>query len=145
MFERIAQNVRKQGIPAHKTVISAGLYYDGTQHGELFDAVLVSIDKTETDYNRRPIERAIKQAIRNKDGITFRPQEYNPYYYTYWIARAADFERADRLNRISRAYLEGFWKAIHDHGDAARANNAAIAIEAGHAAMQAAGIEPITA
>ena len=134
MFERIAQSIRKQGIPAHKTVLTAGLYYDGTQHGELFDAVLISIDKTETDYSRRPIEKAIRQAICNRDGITFRPQECNPYYYTYWIARA------DHLNRISRAYLEGFWQAIHDHGDAARANNAALAIEAGHAAIQAAGI-----
>ena len=140
MLERIAKNIRKQGIPAHKTVLTAGLYYDGTQHGELFDAVLSSIDKTETDYSRRPIEKAIRQAIRNRDGITFRTQECNPYYYTYWIARAADFERADLLNCISRAFLEGFWQAIHDHGDAARANNAAIAIEAGHAAIQAAGI-----
>lgn len=140
MFERIAKAIKAHGIPAHKTVISAGLYYDGTQHGELFEAVLISIDKTETDYNRRPIERAIRQAIRNRDGITYRPQECNPHYYTYWIARTADFERADQLNRISRAYLEGFWQAIHDHGDAARANNAALAIEAGHAAMQAAGI-----
>lgn len=141
MFERIAQSIRKQGIhDAFKTVLTAGLYYNGTQHGELFDAVLISVDKTETDYSRRPIEKAIRQAIRNRDGITFRPQECNPYYYTYWIARAADFNRADQLNRISRAYLEGFWQAIHDHGDAARANNAALAIEAGHAAIQAAGI-----
>ena len=140
MFERIAQSIRKQGIPAHKTVLTTGLYYDGTQHGELFDAVLISIDKAETDYNRRPIEKAIRQAIRDRDGITYRQQECNPYYYTYWIARTADFNRADQLNRISRAYLEGFWQAIHDHGDAARANNAALAIEAGHAAIQAAGI-----
>lgn len=140
MFERIAQSIRKQGIPAHKTILTAGLYYDGTQHGELFDAVLISIDKTETDYSRRPIEKAIRQAICNHDGITFRPQECNPYYYTYWIARTADFNRADQLNSISRAYLEGFWQAIHDHGDAARANNAALAIEAGHAAIQVAGI-----
>lgn len=140
MFERIAEKIRKQGIPAHKTVITAGLYYDGTQHGEMFDAVLISVDKTETDYNRRPIEKAIRHAIRNLDGIAYRPQECNPYYYTYWISRAASFERADELNRTSRAYLEGFWQAIHEHGDAARANNAALAIEAGHAAMQAAGI-----
>ena len=140
MFDRIAQKVTKLGIPAHKTVITAGVYYDGTQHGEMFDAVLISIDKTETDYSRRPIEKAIRQALRNINGITYRPQDCNPYYFTYWIARAADFDRADSLNRVSRAYLEGFWQAIHDHGDAARANNAALAIEAGHAAMQAAGI-----
>ena len=140
MFERIATKIRKQGIPAHKTVITAGLYYDGTQHGEMFDAVLISVDKTETNYSRRPIEKAIRQALRNLDGITYRSQDCNPYYYTYWIARAADFDRADSLNRVSRAYLEGFWQAIHDHGDEARANNAAMAIEAGHAAMQAAGI-----
>lgn len=141
MFERIAQKIKKQGIPANKTVMSAGLYYDGTQHGELIPCVHVVVDKAEIDYNPRPIEKAIRQALRNLDGVTFKRQEINPYYYTYWVARSADFERADRLNRISRVYLEGFWQAIHDHGDAARANNAAMAIEAGHAAIKAAGME----
>ena len=44
------------------------------------------------------------------------------------------------INKKSRTFLEGFWQAIHEHGDAARANNAALAIDAGHAAMVAAGM-----
>ncbi len=139
MFDRIASKVKKAEFDATVTVMSAGLYYDGEQHGELFPCVHVSVDVHEVDYNRRPIEKAIKNAIRNLDGVIVRPINNNPYYYSYYIARRADFERADALNKKSRVFLEGFWQAIHEHGDAARANNAALAIQAGHAAMQAAG------
>lgn len=140
MFDRIAGKIKKAGFDAFESVISAGLYFDGTQHGELFPCVHVSVDVRDVDYNRRPIEKAIKAATRNLDDVTVRTINNNPYYYSYYIARRADFERADKLNAISRVYLEGFWQAIHDHGDAARANNAALAIDAGHAAMVAAGL-----
>lgn len=139
MFERIASKINKAGFEAFESCISAGLYFDGRQHGELFPCVHVSVDVHEVDYNRRPIEKAIKNAIRNLDGFTVRPINNNPHYYSYYIARCADFERADELNKKSKTYLEGFWQAIHEHGDVARANNAALAIQAGHAAMQAAG------
>lgn len=139
MFERIAGKINKAGFEAFESCISAGMYYDGTQHGELFPCVHVSVDVHEVDYNSRPIEKAIKNAIRNLDGVTVRPINNNPYYYSYYIARRADFDRADMLNKKSHAFLEGFWQAIHEHGDTARANNAALAIQAGRAAMQAAG------
>lgn len=139
MFDRIVSNIKKAGFNAFTTVLSAGLYYDGEQHGELIPCVHVSIDVREADYNRRPIEKAIKNAIRNLPGFTVRPINNNPYYYSYYIARRADFDRADILNKKSRAFLDGFWQAIHEHGDAARANNAALAIQAGRIAIQAAG------
>jgi hypothetical protein len=140
MFDRIAGKIKKAGFhDAFTSVISAGMYFDGKQHGELFPCVHVSVDVHEVDYNRRPIEKAMKSAIRNLDNVIIRPCYNNPYYYTYFIARREDFERADELNKVSRAFHEGFWQAIHEQGDVARANNAALAIQAGHAAMQAAG------
>lgn len=140
MFDRIASKIKKAGFDATVTVMSAGLYYDGEQHGELIPCVHISIDVRDVDYNRRSIEKAIKNAIRNLDGVTVRPINNNPYYYSYYIARRVDFDRADALNKKSHAFLEGFWQAIHELGDAARANNAAIAIQAGHVAIQAAGL-----
>ena len=140
MFERIAGKINKAGFEAFTSVFSAGMYYDGTQHGELFPCVHVSVNVRDVNYNRRPIEKAIKAATRNLDGVTFKQLNHNPYYYSYYIARRVDFERADELNKKSRTFLEGFWQAIHEHGDAARANNAALAIDAGHAAMVAAGM-----
>lgn len=139
MFDRIAGKIEKAGFHAFTSVIAAGLYFDGVQHGETFPCVQISVDVHDVDYNRRPIEKAIKNAIRNLDNVIIRPCYNNPYYYTYFIARKEDFERADELNKVSRVYLDGFWQAIHEYGDIARANNAALAIQAGHAAMQAAG------
>ena len=139
MFERIADRIKRNGFNAFTSVISAGLYFDGTQHGELFPCVQISVDVRDVDYNRRPIEKAMKIAIRNIEGLEIKQHNYNPYYYTYFIARREDFKRADELNAISRVFLEGFWQAIHEYGDAARDNNAALAIEYGHKAMIDAG------
>lgn len=141
MFERIAGKICKAGFHAFTSVISAGLYFDGIQHGELFPCVLVSVDVHDVDYNSKPIEKAMKIAIRNIDSVTIRRIDNNPYYYSYYIARKADFERADKLNEISRAFLDGFWQAIHNYGDVARANNAEIAIKFGRDAIMAAGLK----
>ena len=141
MFGRIADRIRSDGFNAEVTAISAGNYYDGIQRGELIPAVMVSVDTRDVNHNRAPIEKSIKKAIRNMPGVTFKRSDFNFYYYTYYITRAEDFERVDKLNKKASTFIEGFWQAIHDLGDAARANNAALAIEAGHAAIINAGME----
>ena len=134
-FDRIEKALNAAGIHAWKDVFTAGLYYDGQQHGELIPCVWVSVDAYDTNHERKPIERAIKNAIRNKPGITYREHNTNPYYYTYLIATRDDFARADELNRVSRTFLEAFWQEIHDNPNA-RDNNAEAARKAGQAAIR---------
>ena len=134
-FDRIKKALNAAGIHAWKDVFTAGLYYDGQQHGELIPCVWISVDAYDTNHERKPVERAIKNAIRNKPGITYRENNTNPYYYTYLIATRDDFARADALREEAKTFLDAFWQEIHDNPNA-RDNNAEAAVKAGQAALR---------
>lgn len=133
MLENIAKKINKQGFSAHTTVISAGLYYDGVQHGELIPCVFVSVEHNKTGHNKAPIEKAIKTAISNNPSLTFRTV-YHPYMYIYEIAEKANFEHANKLQAEANCFLVGFWEEIHNNPKA-RENNAEDAIKAGQARL----------
>ena len=133
MLENIAKKLNKQGFRAHTTVISAGLYYDGVQHGELIPCVFLCVENKETGHNKTIIENAIKNAIKNDPDMTFR-EVYHPYHYIFEIAYKSSFEHANKLQAEADCFLVGFWEEIHNNPKA-RENNAEEAIKAGHARL----------
>ena len=141
LFIRIIEAVKATGAEARMTVISAGLYYDGTQHGELIDCIFVSVDKYNAGrYNgdaARIAAEARKAAGRFK-GVSIK-EESHPSFYIYIITTSEDRARADALNAEAHIYLEAFWNEEHRQHISGETANHGKAIEAGHAALIAAG------
>lgn len=143
LFERIIAAAAEKGADARQTTTAAGtLYHDGTQHGKLFDIVLISVDK----YNGRHYNhdaqgiayKAARAAARFK-GITIKEIDH-PGYYIFQVFRTADAEEAERLKEEAKIFLNAFWEEVHRQHVNSEPDNQSKAIEAGHAALTAAGI-----
>ena len=132
ILPKLQEALSSANISASDSVRSAGLYYDGEQHGELIPCVFVSNDWRETGINGETVARIIAKHLRHTDYIAERVN--HPYYNVFRVMLAEDKERAERLDKVSQAFLEAFWQAIHDDPHA-RDNNSEGAINAGHAAI----------
>lgn len=133
MYNAIIKKLSKTGIEAYTTVFSAGLYYDGEQHGKIYDCVRICIDKRDR-IQAATIEKAVKNALVCYPDITFR-RVYHPFYHVYTIASDADFMEAEQLDKTAKTWLDAFHMDIHIHPEH-RENNAALAIEAANVALE---------
>lgn len=134
ILPKMQRELHAANIRAYDTVLSAGLYFDGAQHGELIPCVFISSLHMETGVNAETIERIIKKHIRHTDYILERVPDM--HYTIYRVLLETDRERANKLNQESSVFLEAFWQCIHDNPHA-RDNNAEHAITAGRAAVAA--------
>lgn len=140
-LEAIAPAIAATGAEARITAISAGLYYDGTQHGAMIDCIFVSVDKySASGYNRNAarIAAEARKAAGKFKGISIK-EESHPGFYIYIITTSEDRARADALNAEAHIYLEAFWNEEHRQHITGEEPNHDKAIEAGHAALIAAG------
>lgn len=144
LFCRITEAVKATGAEARKSVISAGLYFDGVQHGELIDCIFISVSKyTGGHYNGSAanVAAAARKAAGKYKGIAIK-EEPHPGFYIYIITTKEDRARADALNAESAVYLEAFWNEEHRQHITGEEPNHDKAIDAGHAALIAAGYKP---
>lgn len=141
LLDRIEEAVKATGAEARKTAISAGLYYDGTQHGEIISAVYITISKyTAGHYNgdaTRTAEAARKAAGRFK-GISIREVDHQSFYI-YIVTTKADSERADALQAKAEIFLKAFHQERHRQRITGEPDDANKAIKAGHDALKTAG------
>ena len=139
LFDRIEEAVKATGAEARQTGITAGLYYDGTQHGEIISAVYITISKyTAGHYNgdaTRTAEAARKAAGRFK-GIAIKEVEHQSFYI-YIVTTAADRKRADALQEEANAFLEAYHNEIHRQRITGEPDDINKAIRAGHDAIKA--------
>ena len=139
LFDRIEEAVKATGAEARQTGITAGFYYDGTQHGEIIEAVYISISKyTAGHYNgdaTRTAEAARKAAGRFKD-VSIKEVGHQSYYI-YIVTTAADRKRADALQEEANAFLEAYHNEIHRQRITGEQDDVNKAIEAGHEAIKA--------
>lgn len=139
LFDRIEEAVKATGAEARQTAISAGLYYDGTQHGELIEAVYISVDRYSAGhYNSsaaKVAQEARKAAGRFK-GISIREVDHQSFYI-YIVTTKADRERADALQAKADIFLEAFHQERHRQRITGEPDDINKAIRAGHDAIKA--------
>lgn len=132
MLNNLVKKLNARGIQAHETAYSAGLYYDGTQHGEAIPCVLVYNDKDESGLNGSAVLKLLHKNIPEGYTVT---TVFQPHYDVFRIVSIADKERGEQLQKIADAFLDGFWRAVHENPKA-RDNNGYIAIMAGLRAIE---------
>lgn len=133
MLNNLVKKLNARGIHAHETAYGAGLYYDGTQHGETIPCILVYNDKDETGLDGSAVLKLLHKNI--PEGYTV-ATVFQPHYDVFRVVSIADKERGEHLQKIADAFLGGFWRAVHENPKA-RDNNGEIAIQAGHKAIEA--------
>ena len=140
-FEKIIEAVKATGAEAKKTAISAGCYFDGTQHGEIFDIVMISVDRYDPRFHGcdtvRVARDARKAAARFKD-VTVKEVNHNSFYI-YHVFNAEDLKRAETLQKEAEVFLEAFYVERHRQHINGEPDNADKAIKAGHKALSEAG------
>lgn len=142
LFNRIAAAAKAAGAEARQTATAAGMYHDGTQHGRIYNIIRVSVDMFSGGHyngNAATIAAAARRAIGRFKGVTIR-EIYHQSFYIYEVAITADARRAEELNQEARTFLEAYWKEEHRrHVNGEPDDHGKSAIEAGHAALTAAG------
>ena len=140
-FEKIIKAVQETGADARETATAAGLYFDGTQHGELIPIIRVTIDKYNHsgryDSTASHTAREARKAAGKFKGISIREQSHNSYYI-YDIMTEEDRERAESLQKKADLFLNAFWKELHRQNIAGEDQDSDKAIKAGHKAIKAA-------
>ena len=134
ILPKMQRELHNMHISAYDTVVSAGCYYDGDQHGELIPCVFVTNEYAVTGIRGETVQRVIEKHIRHTEYVV--ECVYHPFFNGYRVMLEVDKERADTLNRTSKAFLDAFWQAIHDDPHA-RDNDAERAKNAGRAAVAA--------
>lgn len=109
------------GYTAESVTVNHGYYYDGIEHGESVPAVVVSVEYGESII---PVVNAMEKA---------------GYMVKWWTGRAAaytpaNYERAERLEKVANTFLDAFWKDLHTHPEHGE-NNAQEAIQAARLAI----------
>lgn len=139
LFDRIEEAVKATGAEARQTTITAGLYYDGTQHGEIISAVYITISKyTAGHYNSSAasIATAARKAAGRFKGISIREVDHQSFYI-YIVTTKADRERADKLQKEASEFLEAYHQEIHRQRITGEPDDISKAIRAGHDAIEA--------
>ncbi len=140
LFIRIIEAVTATGAEAHETATGAGtLYYDGTQHGEIFPIVFISIDRYKHGRDAARIAKEARKAAGRFNGVTVKEVEH-PHFYIYQVFNKADAERAESLKKEAHIFLEAFHQERHRQHINGETDNQQKAIEAARAALKAAGI-----
>ena len=141
LFARIIEAVKATGAEARQTATGAGLYHDGTQHGEIIDLVFISVSRyTAGHYNSdaaRIAKEARKAAGRFK-GVTIKEVQHQSYYI-YQVYTTPDAERAEKLTAKAAIFLEAFHQEDHRQAITGEQRDAQKAIKAGQDALKAAG------
>lgn len=141
LFDRIEEAVKATGAEARQTGITAGLYYDGTQHGEIISAVYITISKyTAGHYNSSAasIATAARKAAGRFKGVTVKEIDHQSYYI-YIVTTTADREKADALQAKAEIFLEAFHQERHRQRITGEPDDANKAIKAGHDALKTSG------
>ena len=134
ILPRMQRELNAAGINAHDTVYGAGLYYDGTQHGELIPCVFICNERDITGIASETVRRIIEKHLRHTDYVCIR--DWHQFHDIFRVVKAEDATRGEALQNVADAFLAAFWQAIHADASA-RDNNAEKAIRAGHAALAA--------
>lgn len=135
-FDHLVKELRTAGAETRETVLTAGFYYDGTQHGIMYPAVIARLDPyligwQETDDRKRRIADALK---RYRTLHTAQP--IGSAYIAYVITTKADQERAQAADAEAAVFLEAFNRHRHE-ALTDSADDPAGAVEAGKAAVKA--------
>lgn len=139
LYDKIIEAVKATGAEAKKTGISAGLYYDGTQHGEIIDAVYITISRyTAGHYNgdAARIAGAARKAAGRFKGVSIKEVDH-PGFYIYIVTTTTDRERADKLQREADAFLDAYHEEIHRQRVTGEPENIDKAHKAGNDAIKA--------
>jgi hypothetical protein len=141
LFDRIEEAVKATGAEARQTGISAGLYYDGTQHGEIIESVYISVSKYTArhyDGDASKTAAAARKAAGRFKGVTVKEISH-PSYYIYIVTTTDDRERADALQAKAEIFLKAFHQERHRQRITGEPDDANKAIKAGHDALKTAG------
>ena len=139
LFDRIEEAVKATGAEARQTGIAAGLYYDGTQHGEIIEAVYISVDRYSAGHynsNAAKVAQEARKAAGRFKGISIREVDHQSFYI-YIVTTAADRKRADKLQKEANEFLEAYHKEIHRQRITGEPDDINKAIRAGHDAIKA--------
>lgn len=136
LFDRIEEAVKATGAEVRQTAISAGLYYDGTQHGELIEAVYISISRYNT--NAAKVAREARKAAGRFKDVTIKQIDHQSHYI-YIVTTTADREKADALQKKADIFLEAFHQERHRQNISGETDNTDKAVKAGHDALTEAG------
>lgn len=135
-FTQIVKELERAGAEAHKTTLTAGFYYDGTQHGILYPGIIARIDPyiigwTEAEARKKDVANVLKKyRTIHAEQITGAP------YIAYLIKSKDDETRAEAAAAEARVFLDAFH--LHRHEAlTAGADDPAGAVKAGHAAIKA--------
>lgn len=130
--KKIIEAIKATGAEARESVYSAGLYYDGQQHGELIPCVFVSIERYAFGrYNADRIIKDAKKVIKHHRDVIYLDESHSGHEI-YIIMSKEDAERIPILRNEAETFLNAFWEELH------REYNQEKAIEAGHTALIAA-------
>lgn len=117
----LLKRLEMDGYTPERVQVFHGHYYDGAEHGESVPAVVVSVEYGESII---PVVNAM---------------EKSGYMVKWWTGRAAaytpaNYERAERLEKVANAFLDAFWNDLHTHPEHGE-NNAQKAIQAARLAI----------
>lgn len=146
MLEKLQNILHAAGVEAHETVRSAGLYYDGTQHGELFPCILVCNDYHKTGISGTDLDNMIAGYLRRARLADIYTIEHcgHQYYNIRRVMIRSDLDSAKHLDKVSDTFLNAFWQCLHDD-PTARDNDAERARIAGRLAISALTSEEVPA
>lgn len=146
MLEKLQNILRAAGVEAHETVRPVGLYYDGTQHGELFPCILVRNDYHKTGISGTDLDNMIAGYLRRARLADIYTIEHcgHQYYNIRRVMIRSDLDSAKHLDKVSDTFLNAFWQCLHDD-PTARDNDAERARIAGRLAISALTSEEVPA
>lgn len=117
----LLKRLERDGYTPERVQVFHGYYYDGTEHGESVPAVVVSVEYGESI---TPVVNAMEKAGYMVRWYSRRAAAYTP----------ANYERAERLEKVANAFLDAFWNDLHTHPEHGE-NNAQKAIQAARLAI----------
>lgn len=138
LYQRIIEAATAAGAEARQTQTAAGtLYFDGEQHGEVYDIVFISVSRYSFGHyngDAATIAKEARKAAGRFKGVTIKEIEH-PGFYVYEVFTAEDAERAEKLRAEANIFLEAFHEERHRQRVAGEPDDAQKAAKAGRDAI----------
>lgn len=135
-FDRLITDLRTAGAEVHETTLTAGMYYDGTQHGILYPGILARIEPHFIGWEEAAARKRAVSDVLKKYRTIHAEQIAGAPYIAYAITTKADRARAEAAAAEATIFLEAFHRHRHEALKAG-ADDPSGAVKAGQAAIEA--------
>lgn len=135
-FPQLLKDLETAGAEAHETTLTAGMYYDGTQHGILYPGILARIEPHLIGWEEAAARKRAVADVLKKYRTIYAEQIVGAPYIAYAITTKADRARAEAAAAEATIFLEAFHRHRHEALKAGE-DDPAGAVKAGQAAIEA--------